>query len=123
MKITKQQRITIAKKKIRGLELTEEEKAIDKQLCGWMDDLPEPQPKTKQIRPRRKHYTPLEKAEYAVNKRAESLENPRWMQKFISWKDKRNPIGKRRVAYVRYLTMTKGMSLRQAKYEAVKYIH
>lgn len=34
MTITQKQRITIAKKKIRGIELTEEERRMDEQICG-----------------------------------------------------------------------------------------
>lgn len=68
--------------------------------------------------PRRHLYTPKEKAQYAVEQRGGDL----WMQKWIDWNDKAIPVGKRRVAFVRYLTMTKGYTLERAKYESKIHI-
>ena len=46
-----------------------------------------------------------------------------WMQQFIDWKDKTIPIGKRRVAYTRYLMMKFNYSLERAKYYSKMHIH
>ena len=46
-----------------------------------------------------------------------------WMQQFIDWKDKTIPVGKRRVAYVRYLMMKFNYSLERAKYYSKMHIH
>lgn len=130
MKITQRQRITIAKKKIRGIDLTAEELEMDKYLTrnSWIDFPVEKVEEVKKgsltmLKPvRKKRHTRKEKALYAIEKRAESLDNPKWMQKPIDYTDKSIPLGKRRVAYVRYLTH-KGKSLAEAKYESVKWIH
>ena len=82
---------------------------------------PKPQPvskpKPKPV-PKRRELTPKDKARYAVQQRGGDL----WMQQWIDWDDKSIPVGKRRVAFVRYLTMTKGFSLESAKYRAKLYI-
>lgn len=128
MTITQKQRITIAKKKIRGIELTEEERRMDEQICGKQDEPVVAVQKIKKdkltiLKPvRQKRHTRKEKALYAIEKRAEGLDNPKWMQRPIDYTDKSIPLGKRRVAYVRYLTH-KGKSLAEAKYESVKWIH
>ena len=116
-------RISIAKKKIRGLPLTDEEKAFDaKQLKQKRYTAKEKAIDTKQSKPVKKRYTAKEKALWAIDKRCQNIDNPKWMQKPIDFNDKTIPVGKRRVAYVRYLTY-KGHSLAYAKYEAVKWIH
>ena len=66
----------------------------------------------------RKTYTPKDKARYAIEKRGGEL----WMQKWIDWDDTSIPIGKRRVAYVRYLTMTQGYSIDKAKLQSKRVI-
>ena len=133
MRVTQQQRITIAKKVIRGIELTDEEKVIYAQICEicskWAEydtkkEKAQEKPKRKPVgqKQTKKRYTRKEKALFAIEKRAEGLENPKWMQNPIDFTDKSIPLGKRRVAYVRYLTH-KGMSLSEAKYESVRWIH
>ena len=83
------------------------------------DTKPRPvsKPKPKPV-PKRRELTPKDKARYAVQQRGGDL----WMQQWIDWDDKSIPVGKRRVAFVRYLTMTKGFSLESAKYRAKLYI-
>jgi len=44
------------------------------------------------------------------------------MQKWIDWEDKSIPLGKRRVAFVRYLTMVHGVDLTTAKQRSIKII-
>ena len=71
-----------------------------------------------------KKYTPKEKEKFAIENRRDLVgKKKKWMQEWIDWRDKTIPIGRRRVAYVRYLTMTKGMTLDAAKYQAKKYIN
>lgn len=69
----------------------------------------------------------LNEHEKAKRRAKRAIENhPRgdkWMQKWIDWEDKDIPIGRRRVAYVRYQTMVHKMPLEKAKYYASKYIH
>lgn len=77
------------------------------------DKTPKPAPK-----PKRLELTPKDRARYAVEHNGGDL----WMQKWIDWDDKSIPVGKRRVAFVRYLTMTKGLSLAAAKYRSKIYI-
>ena len=70
------------------------------------------------------YFSPKEKAKFAIDHRRDLEGKERkWMQCWIDWNDKNIPIGKRRVAFVRYLTMTKGLTLDEAKYQAKKYIH
>ena len=127
--ITQQQRIAIAKKKIRGIELTEEEKSIDVQICGVQAECDaEPvkakeKPKRRPVaKKERKVRTAKDKAKYAITQKAKGLEKPKWMQEWIDYTDKSIPLGKRRVAYVRYLTH-KGRSLAEAKYQSKIWIH
>lgn len=127
--ITQQQRIAIAKKKIRGIELTEEERRIDLEICGVQAEC-DAQPVKAQKRPKRKPVakkerkvrTAKDKAKYAITQKANGLERPKWMQEWIDYTDKSIPLGKRRVAYVRYLTH-KGRSLAEAKYQSKIWIH
>ena len=44
------------------------------------------------------------------------------MQKWIDWDDVAIPIGKRRVAYARYLMMVHGLKLAEAKSRSLKFI-
>ena len=127
--ITQQQRIAVAKKKIRGIELTEEEKRIDIEICGVQAEC-DAEPVKAQEKPKRKPVakkerkvrTAKDKAKYAITQKAKGLEKPKWMQEWIDFTDKSIPLGKRRVAYVRYLT-NKGWSLAEAKYRSKIWIH
>lgn len=67
---------------------------------------------------KRVRYTPKQKAQYAIEQRA----GDKWMQKWIDFDDKSIPVGKRRVAYVRYLTMVKHVPLDIAKGKSLKVI-
>lgn len=108
--ISKASREYIVKNKIRkGIPLTDEERS-------WCIEVPTP--KEKANKTMEKTYTPKEKAKYAIEQRGGDL----WMQKWIDWDDKSIPVGKRRVAYVRYLVMVKGVSLQVAKLKSVKFI-
>lgn len=64
-------------------------------------------------------YTPKEKARFAIEQRG----GDKWMQKWIDWDDRSIPVGKRRVAFVRFLVMTKGVPLEVAKRRSLKIIH
>ena len=127
--ITQQQRSAVAKKKIRGIELTEEEKRIDIEIFGVQAEC-DAEPVKAQEKPKRKPVakkerkvrTAKDKAKYAITQKAKGLEKPKWMQEWIDFTDKSIPLGKRRVAYVRYLT-NKGWSLAEAKYRSKIWIH
>jgi len=99
------------RKTAKGLPVTDEERN------AYLASRNHPPRPRKAARPR-KTITPKDKARYAIEQMGGEL----WMQKWIDWDDKSIPIGKRRVAYVRYLTMTKGYSLDQAKRASVKFI-
>lgn len=72
----------------------------------------------------RRKLTDHEKAKNRAKRTIEKYpKGDKWMQKWIDWEDKAIPLGMRRVAYVRYQTMVKGMTLKEAKYYAVKYVH
>lgn len=72
----------------------------------------------------RKKLTDHEKAKNKAKKTIEKYpRGDKWMQKWIDWEDLTIPVGMRRVAYVRYQMMVKGMNMTKAKYYAVKYIH
>lgn len=60
---------------------------------------------------KRKKRTPKDRAKYAI----EQKNGKKWMQKWIDWDDSSVPVGRRRVAFVRYLTMVHKMRLDEAK--------
>lgn len=107
----------LANKKRRGIPLTDEELEWEREFY---------QPKEKKPRKGRPKETEADKrkrrAKYAIEKRTEAIEKPRWMQKWIDFTDPSLPIGKRRVAYVRYLMMHKKLDLATAKRLSVKNI-
>ncbi|MEE1324927.1 MAG: hypothetical protein U0K19_05025 [Bifidobacteriaceae bacterium] len=108
-------------KKSRGIELTPEE-------LGWEVELRAPvegSPK-KERKPRAtlsEHDKKKRRAKRAVEALAAAKDKPKWMQQWIDWEDRTIPVGKRRVAYVRYMTIVRGMSLRKAKALSVKIIN
>lgn len=108
-------------KKSRGIELTPEE-------LGWEAELRAPvegSPK-KERKPRAtlsEHDKKKRRAKRAVEALAAAKDKPKWMQQWIDWEDRTIPVGKRRVAYVRYMTIVRGMSLRKAKALSVKIIN
>ena len=108
----------LSNKKSRGIPLTDEELEWERELY---------RPKEKRPRKAREKETEAAKrkrrARYAIEKRAESIENPRWMQKWIDFSDSSLPLGKRRVAYVRYLMMTRKLDLNTAKWLSVRNIN
>lgn len=98
-------------KQRKGWELTDEEKRILFEANAYT-----PRKRTPK---KRIVFSPKDKAKYAIEKRG----GEKWMQQWIDWEDKSIPLGMRRVAFVRYMTMVKGKTLQQAKYDSVKYIH
>lgn len=108
----------LANKRQRGIPLTDEELEWERELY---------QPKEKKPRKERAKETEAAKrkrrAKYAIEKRAEALEKPKWMQKWIDFSDPSLPLGKRRVAYVRYLMMYKKLDLNTAKRLSIRNIN
>lgn len=108
----------LANKKQRGIPLTNEE-------LEWERELYRPKEKT----PRKERAKETEaakrkrRAKYAIEKRAETHEKPKWMQKWIDFSDSSLPLGKRRVAYVRYLMMQKKLDLKTAKRLSLRNIN
>ena len=108
-------------KKSRGIELTPEE-------LGWEAELRAPAEGVtrKERKPRAtlsEHEKKKRRAKRAVESLAAAKDKPKWMQQWIDWEDRTIPVGKRRVAYVRYMTIVRGMSLRKAKALSVKIIN
>ena len=102
----------IVKNKVKkGIPLSEEQMIWQRELCV---SLPAKERKKKV----RKEYSPKDKAKYAIQQRG----GDKWMQKWIDWDDESIPIGKRRVAYVRYLTMVHGIDLDTAKKRSIRFI-
>ena len=108
-------------KKSRGIEMTPEE-------LGWEAELRAPAEGAtrKERKPRAtlsEHEKKKRRAKRAVESLAAAKDKPKWMQQWIDWEDRTIPVGKRRVAYVRYMTIVRGMSLRKAKALSVKIIN
>lgn len=109
------------RKTAKGLPLTEEEKqALLEKTNQPKKPRKRKEPVTAKRAPSPAKWTPSpkDKAKYAIEQKGGTL----WMQKWIDWDDKEIPVGKRRVAYVRYLTMTKGYTLDRAKLASKKFI-
>ena len=126
----------LSNKKSRGIPLTDEELEWERELYQPKEKKPRKelewerelyQPKEKKPRKERAKETEAAKrkrrAKYAIEKRAEALEKPKWMQKWIDFSDPSLPLGKRRVAYVRYLMMYKKLDLNTAKRLSIRNIN
>lgn len=103
-------RFIVTNKLKQGLPLTEEQIQWQKELGITISAK---EPKERNVR-----HTPKDKAKFAVEQRG----GKKWMQKWIDWDDIAIPIGKRRVAYARYLMMVHGLKLAQAKSRSLKFI-
>ena len=113
--MTKEILLDRAKRKTaKGLPLTDEEK----QALLEKTNQPKKPRKMKGPVKAKRTPSPKDKAKYAIEQKGGTL----WMQKWIDWDNKEIPVGKRRVAYVRYLTMTKGYTLDRAKLASKKFI-
>lgn len=107
----------LANKKKRGFPLTDEEREWERELYPSRETKPRKgRPKETEADKRKR------RAKYAIEKRAEAIEKPKWMQKWVDFTDPSVPIGKRRVAYVRYLMMHKKLDLATAKRLSLKNI-
>jgi len=108
MTITQKQRITIAKKKIRCIELTEEERRIDEQICGRQDESVVAVQKIKK-----------DKLTILSPVREKKDKKEWWRGKVVNWDDERIPLGKRKNTYIRYL-LSQGIPLINAQKSANK---
>ena len=101
----------IIKNKIKkGIPLSDEELSWSRELCVSAKEH-----KEKKVR---RNFSAKDKAKFAIEQRG----GDKWMQKWIDWEDKSIPLGKRRVAYVRYLMMVHGVDLITAKQRSIKII-
>ena len=122
-------------KKSRGIELTPEELGWEAELRAPAEGVTRKERKPratlsehekKKRKPRAtlsEHEKKKRRAKRAVESLAAAKDKPKWMQQWIDWEDRTIPVGKRRVAYVRYMTIVRGMSLRKAKALSVKIIN
>lgn len=113
--MSKETQLFIARTKAaKGLPITDEQARLLQEADKpkpKRERTPRPPREPKPKKPKLREFTAKDKAKYAVEQRGGEL----WMQKWIDWNDKAIPVGKRRVAFVRYLTMVKGYSLDDAK--------